>query len=100
MNYFISYDISDDRQRDRAARLLGERGCKRVQKSVFLAPHFQAREIRELQALLNRQLTPHLGPEDSILCIPVERDLLDGMVWHGDNEALARALEVLSVKIM
>jgi CRISPR-associated protein Cas2 len=100
MDYFISYDISDDRQRDKTARMLGEQGCKRVQKSVFLAPGFSAVEIRKLQQLLAGRIVPMLAGEDSILCIPVEKDWVDGLVWHGKNEGLARALESFPVKIL
>ena len=37
MNYLIFYDIADDKVRVQISKYLIKRGCKRIQKSVFLA---------------------------------------------------------------
>lgn len=37
-SYLISYDIGDDRLREKVAALLQREGCTRIQKSVFFAP--------------------------------------------------------------
>ncbi len=85
MNYLISYDISDDRQRDRLAKLLERRGCSRVQKSVFLAPNFKPEEIILLKSAVLRLITKKTEPNNSILCIPIEKDLMTHAVWYGNK---------------
>lgn len=89
MNYFICYDISDDDLRGKMVKLLQRKGCKRVQKSVFLAPNFQLRELAALRGEVERKLVPSFGAGDSVLCIPVERDFLPALCWHGCAEQLA-----------
>jgi len=100
MEYFICYDISDDGLRGKTARLLEERGCKRVQRSVFLAPGFTVREIGELRQRVAGLIAPKLSVGDSILCFPVEKDRLEGLIWHGENGALGAALENIPVKVL
>lgn len=84
-NYLISYDISDDRLRTRAAKLLERRGCKRLQKSVFFAPRYSIRELRELRTELRQILQQGQVDTDSILCIPVSQKLLGKLLWEGDQ---------------
>jgi CRISPR-associated protein Cas2 len=100
MKYFICYDISSDHWREKTARLLEEQGCRRVQKSIFAAVDFSPRELTRLQQQLKRRILPHLLPSDSLLCLPVENDLVPAISWHGDNGALAAALEQVAVKII
>ena len=81
MNYFIAYDITDDRRRDRVAKALKRHGCRRVQKSVFFAPLFLPVEIAKLRASLSRIVLPSGDyPNDSVLIVPVENDLFNGAV--------------------
>ena len=62
--YLISYDIADDRLRQKAARLLKRHG-ERIQKSVFLVKE-NATALRSLQQALLEMLTE----EDSLLLRP------------------------------
>lgn len=60
MFVLISYDIADDRQRNRIATLLEAHGT-RVQYSVFEC-HLSETQL----ASLKKKLAPHVRPEDSI----------------------------------
>ncbi len=90
--YFLSYDISDDRLRTRLSKLLEKHGCKRLQKSVFLAPNFEPKELTTLRKACER-LLQHRAPGDSLLCIPATRQYLSDLVWEGDAARLEQALE-------
>lgn len=92
-NYLITYDISSDPLRDKAAVLLQQHGCLRVQKSVFLAPKFSAKELRALRAALRRLLGGKLGPEESIIGVPVSPQQLEGSLWEGHSPGLTGALD-------
>ena len=92
MNYFLCYDISDDRLRDKTAKLLAKRGCKRVQKSVFFAPAFTPRELAALRKALQRAVFPLFDAKDSLLCIPVENDLSNDLVWQAGTDPVATLL--------
>jgi CRISPR-associated protein Cas2 len=81
MHYAITYDISDDRLRNRLSKTLAKRGCWRLQKSVFLAPDFDPVEISKLRTELMQILASKRSPSDSLLCLPVERDLLSDNFW-------------------
>lgn len=85
MNYLISYDISDDRQRDRLAKLLERRGCVRVQKSVFLAANFRTEEIILLKSAALRLMSKKIDPNNSVLCLSIEKNLMTNAVWYGDK---------------
>ena len=100
MKHFICYDIAADGLRDRTAKLLLEQGCKRVQRSVFVAVDFGPRELTKLRQLFHRRIAPDLLPTDSVLCLPVENDLVGEVVWHGGNEALRGALEQPLTKLL
>ena len=93
MNYFVSYDISSDRLRNRAAKTLLRLGCRRVQKSVFFAADYTPKELARLKDELHRLLHDHSEPTDSVLCIPVPRNHLPEVVWIGENEAYHQALQ-------
>lgn len=81
MHYVIAYDIADDRLRARVAKTLARRGCWRLQKSVFLAPDFSPDELAALRAALRQLLLARHDPADSVLCLPIERDLLADNFW-------------------
>lgn len=53
MYYLISYDISDDRFRTKASKLLQGYG-RRVQKSVFECPNLTERQLLRIQGELDR----------------------------------------------
>jgi len=81
MHYAISYDISDDRLRERVVKILARHGCRRLQKSVFLARDFTAAELSKLRAALAPLMDRLRAPGDSLICLPVERDLLRDNLW-------------------
>lgn len=91
-SYFLSYDIADDRLRRRLDQLLQRHGCKRLQKSVFLAPRYEPPELAALRKDC-QQLLRHGAPQDSLLCIPATRQYLSDLLWHGDGATLQHALE-------
>ena len=78
MNFFICYDISDDKRRLHLSKLLLRTGCQRVQKSVFIASDFDRREMLRLKStiekLLNVQYTEGTSLDDSVLYIPLDND--------------------------
>lgn len=92
-NYLITYDISSDALRDKTAVILKQHGCLRVQKSVFLAPKFTAREQRALKAALHRLLAGNLGPDESVIAVPVSSQQLEGSLWEGQSPGLSGALD-------
>lgn len=59
--FIVTYDISDDRDRRRVARLLSRRGV-RLQRSVFEV-RVPGGQLPRFLRLLERQL----GPDDSVL---------------------------------
>ena len=92
-SYFISYDIADDRLREKIAALLQREGCTRVQKSVFFAPKFAIKELRALQAGLHALANGKLEDNDSILCVPVTQKHLPGLLWEGESPGLESSLK-------
>jgi CRISPR-associated endonuclease Cas2 len=98
MNFFISYDISDDKRRLHLSKLLLRSGCRRVQKSVFIAIDFERREMLALKTkvdkLLNIRypricrdvLTEGSSLTDSLLYIPLDNDAIKDVVWQGNVE--------------
>jgi CRISPR-associated endonuclease Cas2 len=92
MKHFICYDIAADAWRDKASKLLLEHGCKRVQRSVFVAVDFGPRELSRLRQSFHCRIGTHLLPTDSVLCLAVENDLMGDVAWHGENGALESAL--------
>lgn len=89
MNFFICYDISDDKRRLRLSKLLLRSGCERVQKSVFVAPDFDRTEMLRLknkvERLLNVLHTEGVSPNDSVLYIPLENDAVSDVIWQGNK---------------
>lgn len=90
MNFFISYDISDDKRRTRLSNLLLQSGCQRVQKSVFFASDFGRSEMLRLktriETLLTVRYTEGGTPDDSVLYIPLDNDALEEVIWQGQKE--------------
>ena len=98
MNFFVCYDISDDKRRLRLSKLLLREGCKRVQKSVFIAPDFSRAEMLRLKTKVeqllhikytdgtSRDSREGVSLEDSVLYIPLENDAVKDVVWEGNKE--------------
>ena len=90
MNFFICYDISDDKRRLRLSKLLLRTGCQRVQKSVFMAFDFDRREMLRLKStiekLLNVQYTEGSSSDDSVLYIPLDNDAVGDVLWQGNKD--------------
>ncbi len=91
MHYFIAYDITHDRLRRKVIKILERNGCVRVQKSVFLggyiAPAHYREMLQQLQALLEK------GEEtDSVMFIPIEKDLLAQVGIIGDSREFRIAI--------
>ena len=90
MNFFICYDISDDKRRLRLSKLLLRTGCQRVQKSVFMAADFDRREMLRLkntiEKLLNVQYTEGSSLDDSVLYIPLDNDAVGDVLWQGNKD--------------
>jgi CRISPR-associated endonuclease Cas2 len=90
MNFFICYDISDDKRRLHLSKLLLRTGCRRVQKSVFVAIDFERKEMLLLKTkvdkLLTVQYTEGVAATDSLMYIPLDNDAVAGVVWQGKVE--------------
>jgi CRISPR-associated endonuclease Cas2 len=88
MNFFVSYDISDDKRRLHLSKLLLREGCKRLQKSVFIAIDFERKEMLQLKIrvdkLLNVQFTEGGNLDDSVLYIPLDNDAVSQVLWQGN----------------
>lgn len=83
MIYFIMYDIEDHKIRRHIAKYLIQKGCVRVQKSIFMAQSQRAvfqeihQTLKEVQELFDNN--------DSILFVPVSVDLLRSMKILGQS---------------
>lgn len=100
MHYIICYDLENDRLRAAVAKTLESQGCRRIQKSVFIAPHLRKRELgRLMQALRRRVATGLSAGSDSILAFPLPPEYTDDLQAIGQNNASA-ALEDLPLKII
>jgi CRISPR-associated protein Cas2 len=83
MVYFIMYDIEDNRIRRYIAKYLEEKGCIRVQKSIFLAESKRP-EFNEIHATL-REVQEVYDNSDSIMIVPIATDQLRAMKLIGKN---------------
>lgn len=85
-NYLISYDISNDRIRQKIADLLTQKGCVRLQKSVHLAPAYEPKEIEMLKKALQPLLLKTDVKTDSVLCFAVPDDAMNAAWWAGNPD--------------
>jgi CRISPR-associated protein Cas2 len=99
MTYLICYDIIDDKLRTRLAKRLEKAGCIRLQKSVFVAPHFDAKRLALLRGGIKKILPPLLSPDESVITIPIEKDNISDIVWVGDSAHLQTLLQKWLVKL-
>lgn len=79
MPYLISYDIENDRLRDKIAKRLLASGCARLQKSVFAGPVDAV-----TFAALRRWLQQHVkAAGDSVFILDVGPETLRRAEWIG-----------------
>ncbi|MDX2246568.1 MAG: CRISPR-associated endonuclease Cas2 [Bacteroidia bacterium] len=74
---FIMYDITHNGVRKKVADYLEEKGCRRVQKSIFIG-ELERRTYREIQEALHT-LQETYENDDSIFFVPVSEDELKAM---------------------
>lgn len=80
--YWLLYDISDNRRRNKLARLCLDCGLRRVQKSCFYGSVDRVR-VKQLQQSLNQLLLP----EDHVCLIPVSQKTVSStMIWGHEND--------------
>ncbi len=94
MHYVICYDIESDQLRDRAVKTLEKNGCRRLQKSVFVAPHMTKKELVRLQLMLRQVFERRpLKPGDSVYIVPLPNEFAEGADFFGSNNAFPALLE-------
>lgn len=83
MNYFIMYDIEDNKVRVQIAKFLIKKGCTRVQKSIFLA-NTERVVFNELHKTL-LEIQQMYDNNDSLFFVPISTDELRAMKIIGKN---------------
>lgn len=78
--YWVLYDISSDRRRNKLARLCLDFGLKRVQKSCFLGDM-----KKQQRSKFERQMEQILEPEDQVCLIPIPEKSVPEMKTWGKN---------------
>lgn len=68
MNYLIMYDIENNKVRTRIAKYLEKKGCKRIQKSIFMT-NSEFKGFNEIYSTL-LDVQSYYQNQDSILLIP------------------------------
>lgn len=86
--YLLSYDIADDKRRERLSRLLESRG-QRVQWSVFEVIA-SAAEIESLLAAASESEARFDPSEDSLRCYPLCARCRGAVDIRGSGRPLAR----------
>lgn len=90
MVYMICYDITNNKLRKKIADYLEERGCQRVQKSVFMG-EMHAKQSKKLhQTLLDIQEV--FGEDDTIIMMPVSESNVQSMKMIGREVDMAFSL--------
>ena len=79
MPYLVSYDIENDRLRDKVAKRLIAAGCLRLQKSVFAGPISET-AFRELDRWLRQHIR---AAGDSVFILDVGPETLRNADWIG-----------------
>ncbi len=83
MNCFIFYDIQDNKIRVQVAKYLLQKGCQRIQKSVYLA-NISKTIYNHITSTIN-ELQEVLSEEDSIFIVPVGEYHLSEMYMVGKD---------------
>lgn len=79
--YWLLYDISDNRRRNKLAQICKDYGLVRMQKSCFYGK-LEGRGLNRFQGQLDRLLQP----EDQVLLIPISRkSVLGTKIWGDGN---------------
>jgi len=99
MHYVICYDLENDRLRGKTAKALERHGCTRVQRSVFVAPNMDKKQLLRLQADLQRLLAGRHAPGDSLLVVPLRDEHVAEIRAIGDNNIFTE-LENFPLKII
>ncbi len=83
MLFFVMYDIEDDKVRREIAKYLQDKGCVRVQKSIFFAS-----TERKIYSEINKTIkdvNEFYQNNDSIFLVPVSTDQIRSMKIIGQN---------------
>ncbi|PIY09174.1 MAG: CRISPR-associated endonuclease Cas2 [Flexibacter sp. CG_4_10_14_3_um_filter_32_15] len=91
MTYLILYDISEDRIRTHISKHLEERGCRRVQKSIFMAKT-SIEKYHEIKDYL-QQIQDEYDNDDTILFMPISKKTLRDTYMIGNNTAFLDSVE-------
>lgn len=83
MLYFVMYDIENDKIRTRIAKYLEDKGCVRVQKSIFFARTERA-VFNEIHKTL-KEIQDMYENDDSLFFVPVSTDQMRSMKIVGRN---------------
>lgn len=83
MNYFVLYDITNNKVRALVAKFLISKGCIRVQKSVFLG-HSDHKKFDEIRQTL-KEINEVYENKDSIILIPINISDARSMKLIGQN---------------
>lgn len=83
MNYFVFYDISDNKLRVQVAKYLLAKGFQRVQKSVFLG-NISKNIYKDVEKTLG-ELEAVYGVDDSVFLVPVGEYTLEQLTMLGRN---------------
>jgi CRISPR-associated protein Cas2 len=91
MLYFIMYDIEHNKIRNYIARYLTEKGCVRLQKSVFLGSS-DRKTFDEIAGAL-KEVNEVYDNHDSIVLVPVSTDEVRSMRVIGQEKDLKLYLD-------
>ena len=90
MNYFLCYDIADNKIRRRISKYLEKAGLHRVQKSIFFGKDYRPKQMQHIANKIAEIMGEDDYYNDSILLIPMEQDGMAGVTIYGENEELKR----------
>ena len=82
MNYLVSYDMSNNKNRKKISDYLLEKGFLRIQKSVFLGEIVKTKIediLENICLFLDKE-------EASLVCIPIDKDNYEKIYNYGKNE--------------
>lgn len=91
MNYLILYDIENDKVRSLTAKFLLQKGCIRIQKSVFLA-HSTHKKFDEIKKTL-AEINEIYNNNDSIILVPINVSDSRSMKLIGKNVNIEHIVE-------
>jgi len=91
---FIMYDITDDRIRNYIAKYLLEKGCIRIQKSVYMACLDKAL-YQDIHRTL-KEVNDMYDNEDSIIFVPIDEFHVEDMKMVGKNIDLSLVVDLPS----